>query len=187
MQKSSLDTEPFIRKKALPAALEFNEIEEAYFTGEEKWQQDGKRVWQCQRIELNALAKNPDEFIAWIVDKLERHGLNRKLVPPRNHIAHHSALRHREIVAHRVTACIDEILGMDGMVDTVTKAILPNVEIDNIPDEVVEWAAKPKPESWTQCVDRAIEGRADAIGDQIQRAAEDILRRTFEKPSRRKL
>ncbi|MBU4270800.1 MAG: hypothetical protein KKA28_02890 [Planctomycetes bacterium] len=181
-----LDTEPFIRKKALPAALEFNEIEEAYFTGEEKWQ-DGKRVWQCQRIELNALAKNPDEFIAWIVAKLKRHGLTKKLVPPRDRIAQQSELRRQEIVTNRVATCISAIIGMDGMVDAVTKAMLPNIKIDNIPDEVVEWAAQLRPESWEHCVDRVIEGRADAIGDQIQRAAEDILRRTLQGRGRGKL
>ena len=181
-----LDTEPFIRKKALPTALEFNEIEEAYFTGEEKWQ-DGKRVWQCQRIELNALAKNPDTFIEWIVGKLKQHGLTKKLVPPRKHITQQAGVRRQEIVANRVAVCISEIIGMDRMVDAVTKAMISNVAIKNIPNEVVKWAAKPKPESWKHCVDRIIEGRADAIGDQIQMAAEDILRRTLEKRGRRKL
>ena len=127
-------------KEVLPAALKFNEIEKAYFTGEEKWQ-DGKRVWQCQRIELNALAKNPDEFIAWIVAKLTKHGLNRKLVPPRERIAQRSEFKRQKTVATRVATCISAIIGMDKMVDSVTRAMCPNIEIDKVPDEVAEWAA----------------------------------------------
>jgi hypothetical protein len=175
-----LDTEPFIRKKALPTALEFDEIEEEYFTGEKKWQ-NGKRLWKCQRIELNALAKNPDEFIAWIVAKLKKHGLTKKLVPPRKYITQQAGVRRQNIVTNRVATCLSEIIGLDRMVEAVAKAMIPNIAIKNIPDAVVKWAAKPKPESWSCCVDRVIEGRADAIHDQIQRAAEDILRRTLEK------
>ena len=84
----------------------------------------------------------------------------------------------------RVAACISEIIGMDRMVDIVTKAMIPKITVNNIHNEVTKWAAKPKPESWEHCVDRVIEGRADAIRDQIQRAAEDMLRRTLEERGR---
>jgi hypothetical protein len=138
-------------------------------------------VWEYHRIELNDIFTDPEYAMGKIEKRLKAHGC-KKLVPPRKHITRQAGLRRQNIVTSHVAACLSEMIGMDAMVDAVAKAMIPNVAIKNIPDAVNKWAAKPKPESWTECVDHVIEARADAIGDQIQRAAKDILRRTLLTP-----
>ena len=76
-----LQTEFFYRKNALPSAITLSETERQYFTGQEVSPVNGKRTWKAERIELNALAKDPDRFIAWIEGKLQGLGLAKKLLP----------------------------------------------------------------------------------------------------------
>src|SRR5262249_27238796 len=81
-----LATEEFVRKKALPQGLVLNRTEREYFDGTPdggtykggKWVQ----YYRCRRIELNALAADPDRFIEYVERKLEQHGCAKKLVPP---------------------------------------------------------------------------------------------------------
>jgi hypothetical protein len=59
-----LQTEFFYRKNSLPSAITMSDSEREYFTGVEVAPVNGKRTWKAQRIELNALAKDPDRFSA---------------------------------------------------------------------------------------------------------------------------
>jgi hypothetical protein len=72
-----LETETFIRRKALPADLVLDDDAEEWFTGEEV-----KSGYLCKRCELNAFGA--DELAAFIEAGLEAHGAATKLVPPTN-------------------------------------------------------------------------------------------------------
>ena len=59
-----LQTEIFYRKNALPSALKLNDLEKEKFIGTKRiGSNQDKAVWKAERVELNALARDPDRFI----------------------------------------------------------------------------------------------------------------------------
>jgi hypothetical protein len=86
-----LSTEKFIRQKALPAELELTDIERKYFEGEYKGRNaKGKQQWECERVELNALA--PPALVAFLERKLKEADANDKVIPPAKYLAAHGRM-----------------------------------------------------------------------------------------------
>ncbi|MFH1921737.1 MAG: ATP-binding protein [Planctomycetota bacterium] len=100
-----------IRKKAIPKKLLLDETETEYFRGE----RISNKRWKAQRVELNALAANPDRFIAWVEGKLEEHGLARKLIPPAKAIKEHAVQQREEELRQRVHDRFVDALSLDTM------------------------------------------------------------------------
>jgi hypothetical protein len=87
---TGLEPEVYYRQHALPKDLVLNEVERAHFEGvcDHTEIRDGKevKVYRCQRVELNDLAKDPDAFIEYVERKLLEYGCG-KLVPPKKLVA----------------------------------------------------------------------------------------------------
>jgi len=162
-----LRTESFIRQKALPAKLRLDKTERRCFHGE----QLGAKRWKCDRIELNALAKSPDRFIGWIEDKLQQHGLDRKLLPPEQVVEKHAVDRRAERLRERVSECVASILDLEALEAGIVDRLLPQVSLDGVADDLRAWAPRLEPGRWCGRVNRLVDRSVADLEDEIRAAA----------------
>ncbi|MEI8373691.1 MAG: ATP-binding protein [Planctomycetota bacterium] len=167
-----LQTEFFYRKNALPSAIKMSEAERKYFTGEEV-SLDGKRRWKAQRIELNALAKDPDRFIAWIEGKLQGLGLAKKLLPPPA-VIKQTAEQHRDqALLDSATEHLFEILDVSGMAAKMVSKV--KLSVTNIPGELKKWAKELPPDSWKNHVSWLVDQKIASVDDVLAQLAQDAV------------
>ena len=158
-----LQTETFDRKKRLSTGLHLTEKEREAFVGIRV----GKKSWRCQRVEINALAADPDRFLQFFESKLKEHGCTEKLVPPADVVADDAALtlglQLREQIWHEV----ERELGVDGLVEDIAIQLEPGFELGGIPLKLSTWAKGLGPERWRDRlrfeVENALSGDADVI------------------------
>jgi hypothetical protein len=167
-----LEPEIFYRTRALPEGLELNELEREFFQGEfERFGKKGKKVYRCRRVELNALAADPDRFIAYVHRKLEQLGCARKLIPPAEVVRSRATARRDEalLAAARKVVCAQ--LGVDAIATTVADELRNALPVKDLPKFLSRWARQPKPESWAEVADREVEARVAGLAEQLERAA----------------
>ncbi|MFH1268522.1 MAG: ATP-binding protein [Planctomycetota bacterium] len=166
-----LRPETFTRKKAIPKKLRLNEVETEHFRGE----RIGNKRWKAQRVELNALAADPDRFIAWVEGKLEEHGLARKLIPPAKAIKEHVAEQREAELRQRVHDCFVDVLRLNTMEARVVDRMRRRVSLGGVPEAVKTWGQKLQHGRWCNEVDRVVDRRVDDVDDEIHEAVEDAI------------
>ena len=168
-----LQTEIFYRKNALPSALVLNDLEKEKFTGTKRiGSNKDKAVWKAERVELNALARDPDRFIEWVEQKLAEHGVAKKLVPPADVITRMARNKRSSLLQDRISEIVGEILDVDSIVAAVIEDHLDDIPIEHMPNAIQAWGRKLRPERWTDRIQRLVEDAIYDIRDQIRATAE---------------
>ena len=129
-------------------------------------------MWKAERVELNALARDPDRFIEWVEQKLAEHGVAKKLVPPADVITRMARNKRSSLLQDRISEIVGEILNVDSIVATVVEDHLDDIPIEHVPDEVQAWSLKLRPERWTDHIQRLVEDAIYDLGDQILATAQ---------------
>lgn len=164
-----LATETFIRKKKLPQDLELTDLEREFWEGEFCGYHKGKKKYKCRRIELNAMAANPDRFIAYVEQKLREHGLDKKVVPPDEVIDKRAERKIKDGITEHVLDDIGSMLDTGSIVSRIVKEFEKQVDVDDVPDGVEEWAGELKPKSWTTFVDDEVYDLVNEHDDTIRK------------------
>jgi hypothetical protein len=162
-----LDTEEFVRDKALPQGLELNEVERRYFEGRPEGQRHGRTQYRCRRVELNALAADPDRFIRYVEDKLRAHGCAAKLVPPAQVVLTEAELRRDELLQKMARDKVTELLNASGLAADLARLFAAKLTVHDLPDLLAEWAAGLVPESWVNRLRREIQVRVQALTGEL--------------------
>lgn len=150
-----LETEDFARTRELPADLELTDLEREMWIGKpDGFTKDNKPRYRCQRIELNALAVDPDRFVEFIERKLSEHGLDRKLVPPDAVIADQAERHVDDVLDRMVRHEVASRLNVEKIVGAVLKQV--TVDVRHVPDEIRGWATAMEPKSWSAVVDDVV-------------------------------
>lgn len=160
-----LPTEPFDRKKALPATLELTEAERAYFTGRKV----GPHSWiDCRRVELNAFTA--PALIAYIERKLQEAGVRGKVIPPDDVLKALAQDAWREAIRARVDAAVSSRL--EKVVRTLAKTLTAKAKLDRARALVEKALAEDPAQSWQDALrEAAREGLAAHLdADSLDRA-----------------
>jgi hypothetical protein len=167
-----LEPETFFRDRALPQGLQLNEVEREHFEGDWTGGYKGARkVYQCQRVELNDLASDPDRFIAYVEGKLQEHGCAGKLVPPRKVVLQHAKQERRDQLEAAVRAQVQELLNVDGLVRDIAREALRQIGVAELPAALASWSREQKPESWRQAIEQDIGRQVHALESQLRHQA----------------
>jgi hypothetical protein len=161
-----LETERFIRGKALPYWMHprLSEQEREWFEGRQI--QHYPPRWECTRVELNALTA--PALVAYIEEGLEAHDAAGKVIPPgdvitrhaREHLAGSLRTRAEAELENRITAIV-----------TALSAEFGNAAaIDH--DRVAEILDADRVRSWRAATAREVEGRLDGREDLARRITE---------------
>jgi hypothetical protein len=110
-----LQTETFIRQKALPISLDLNEAERHYFEGEFK----GRKQWESERVELNAFT--PSGLIAFLERKLSVVGADTKIVPPPEILESHSKTAYADAIKSWIYERGAKLLGFDTIASSISR------------------------------------------------------------------
>jgi len=166
-----LDTEEFIRDRELPQGLEFNEIERRYFEGVPCGWKKGRRLYRCQRVELNALASDPERFIQFVERKLAQHDGATKLVPPKKVMMEQAQLLVGGLIKDGVQKQLAELLHEDAIVGAATEKFARRIVGKDLPKEIADWATLLEAKSWDQHLLELLKTRAieytEALGAHI--------------------
>lgn len=173
-----LQTETFTRKKALPKAIKFNARELELFEGNKRRiiRKNGKPGWQwtgCRRVELNALAANPQQFVDWVESKLERHGAAKKLVPSPETLQARVASHYQTERRERIRTAVMSVLNIGAIVNSID-AKLPKPEFTGVADSLKQWADKLEPVTWSKICESIANEKLSELQQQIEIAAKEL-------------
>ena len=172
----NLPTEDFERQRKLPRDLDLTAIELEHFNGSViRYNKNGKPVYRCQRVELNALAANPSAFIAYVEQQLEKHGCGCKLVPPDEVVRDHATDERHKQVLDAVRTTIQRSLNVESMTRKIAKNLVEHVEVIDMPDFLDGWESRLHPESWKGAVQAEIEKRVIELHPQIAKAVKESV------------
>jgi hypothetical protein len=99
-----LETETFIRRKALPHGLKLTQLEREYFEG----RCAGPKTWIARRIELNSMSA--PQLVEYIVSQLQEKGMVAKVIPPRRELSPLVDTLYQEAVSDHVEAALADLL-----------------------------------------------------------------------------
>ena len=170
-----LKPEKYIRKNALPKDLELTKTELEYWTGKYAGMHGKKKKFECQRVELNTLARDPEAFIAYIEAKLAYHGCNKKVVPPDKVIRSEAAHLAEGELRRLVRANIEARLRIETLIESVTGSLSKKLSLSRIPTEVRMWAKKCEPHPWDEIVGDLARDRVARLTDRIERLTEKAV------------
>jgi predicted XRE-type DNA-binding protein len=174
-----LEPETFIRKKALPRQLKLTKLEQEYFEGEPHGWHKGKPTFKCQRVELNALAAQPDLFLAYIERQLERHGCHRKLVPPEAVLMAEAGDQLNLRLEEQIRTSLAQSLHLDAIVERIRSAMAARIPLDQLPSQLETWRSQLLPEAWREHVHAEIARCAAAKREQIEEQVMSELQRAW--------
>lgn len=173
-----LETETFTRKKKLPKAIAWTELEQRYFQGERRMGvgKNGKDQAQwvnCERVELNALAANPKQFVEWVESKLQEHGATKKLLPNKSAVVDHT----REAFHRQQESAVYDALANRIDLPAHVQAICSKLPADfsKVNAEVRRWSKQLRPESWSTVCDSIARRMVDQQRDQIDAAVRAVM------------
>jgi hypothetical protein len=113
---------------------------------------------QTNRYELNAMTT--PQFLEWMEEKMEAHGVG-KVVPPREVIIDEAEARLETELRKRITARILREAKIDSQVAAARKTLaLPDKQLT--PEAVADWLEESALDCWRDCVDEAVQ---TALGD----------------------
>lgn len=167
-----LETESFTRKKELSAGLNLTPRERQAFEGVKV----GNKRWECRRVEINALAADPDRFLRFIEEKLRAHGCTEKLVPPVDVVVSEGEAMLSRALLDEVRAEFEEQLDLPSMVEEVTGQIEQGIDLGFLPPVLRTWAPKMTVEHWRDRLRRGVEKRLEFESDKIKKAVSDKIR-----------
>jgi hypothetical protein len=166
-----LPTEEFTRDRALPRELEFDALERQHFEGRPCSWKGRRQVYRCQRVELNALASDPDRFLEYVEDKLRQHGCAQKLVPPRNVVVDKARALRMHLVGEAARAKILELLHVDSLVTSLANDLVKRVEVKDLPSLLKHWAEARAPYRWEAYLQQQLQERISSLGTDMGRGA----------------
>lgn len=173
-----LEPETFLRRRKLPSALNglMTDLQRTWWGGTPRSHRH-RRVYECQRVELNALAADAATFIQWIEDGLRKHGCARKVIPPDDHLATVADDSLRQSLNGRVRDEIERHLDVDGMVGAAIEALADTV--GSLDVDLAPWANNTPPELWTAEVDRQVTGHIGKHRETIRAEVDRVVRGHF--------
>ena len=163
-----LDLEVFHRVKGLPQDLELTDTERLHWEGEYAGVVKGKKQFRCQRIELNALAAIPQDFIDFVEAKLELHGLTKNLVPPDDVVLSAANDAVRLAARQQARSTIEQIINIESLLDRAAEEIDGLVDCATIQSSVSEWGIEAAPESWRDVTTREAEEQVRQHHERIE-------------------
>jgi DNA topoisomerase VI subunit B len=165
-----LEPEEFTRRKALPSALDLNDVEREFFTG--------RRVGKhhvARRIELNAFA--PPALIDYIEFELSAAGAT-KLIPPRPILIEQARETLSDQVLMHVKDSIARQIGTEAIAERLTEQLAGTVNMRDARNWIDAAFAEDLTLSWSDAIrDRLrdhVAGSKDAV-DAAVRAALDAI------------
>jgi hypothetical protein len=162
-----LQTETFVRKKALPEELVLGDVEQRYWVvGVEE---QGRLV--TKRVELNALPVR--ERAAYIERKLAEAGATTKVIPPDAALQRLGAEMHREQVSAAVDAVLTQLLATDSLKRTIVAQFAPRLSLDHSRQWIEQGFAQDPARSWRDVLARELRRRIEDDHEGI----EAVLRR----------
>jgi hypothetical protein len=172
-----LQTEKFIRRKALPTGLNLNETERRYFEGESR----GRNQWECTRVELNAFTA--PGLIEFLERKLNEVGATTKVVPPREFLEARSKTVYTGAVQSWVNENGAKLLGFDHIASSISKRF--ESEIRRVsPDRLGTAFAEDPTKSWRAVVDDDIARGIDAHQASVMEALKQEIEKRVERFSK---
>jgi hypothetical protein len=165
-----LPLEEFVRDRRLPQELVLNDLETEHFEGEPIGWRNGRAAYKCQRVELNALAADPDRFIAYVEEQLKKHGCAEKLVPPTKVLLQSASDKRASLLGDVIRDTLAEVLNEDEIVEQLTKRFAKQVTIKDLPNVLATWAARLEPESWENELSKQLRDRVDLLADDLDDA-----------------
>jgi Histidine kinase-, DNA gyrase B-, and HSP90-like ATPase len=171
-----LQTETFVRKKALPEELELGDIEQRYWAvGVEE---QGRLV--TKRVELNALPVR--ERAAYIERKLAGVGATAKVIPPNAALQRLGHEMHQEQISAAVDALLTHLLATDSLKQTMIEQLAPRLSLDQARQWIEQGFAQDSARSWRDVLARELWRRIDddqeAIEAILRQHLRDILEQT---------
>jgi hypothetical protein len=169
-----LKPEVFPRVNALRKGLILNEIERQHFEGVPCGRYKNRQKYRCQRVELNALAANPDRFIEYVEGKLLEHGCG-KLVPPKKVVIDAAKAKRTDLLMHVLLTEVMKAFGVSQVVDDLFKQVQGNLVIQDTHKILTDWAEGREPNSWRLRLDGEMKNRVAAITpDLVERAKNKV-------------
>jgi hypothetical protein len=165
-----LTPEVFIRKNALPQGLILNELERKYFEGVKHGWHGGRPTFRCQRVELNALAADPDRFIRYVEDKLQEHGCG-KLVPPKKVVTQTARAALTSLLESVAMQEILKAIGVEKVIAELVEKYGDRVTVKDLHSVLTEWGKGREPDSWTSHLEKELLKRVQAIASEVSEGA----------------
>jgi hypothetical protein len=173
-----LPTEEFTRDRALPRELELGELEREYFEGTPCGWKGNRRVYRCRRVELNALAADPDRFLQYVEDKLRQNGCTDKLVPPGKVVIERAKSLRSEMVTAAARSRVAALLDIEAIAQNLVNDVMKRVKVKDLPSLLERWAEGREPERWEAYLRQQVEERVDSLRTELRlRAAAKIRER----------
>jgi DNA topoisomerase VI subunit B len=170
-----LDLEVFHRVQGLPKRIEMTDTERLHWEGEYSGEKDGKKQYRCQRIELNALAATPQDFIDFVEAKLELHGLTKNLVPPDDVVLSAANDAVRSAARHQARNIIEEMIDIESLLGRAVEEIDGLANCSTIQSNVSDWGAEAAPESWRDVTTREAEQQVRQHRERIEKIVRESL------------
>lgn len=176
-QDIGLETEPFIRSSALPTGLvgQLSPTALAWFTGKPiSLDHLGQaKKWQGKRVELNAFTS--PELIAYIEERLVRHGAAGKVVPPDQILRDEAAQWVRIYTQRIVEEAIAEMINPDDIARQVRASLdLEPLTTVTGADVVAHLNAHPH-RPWNEAVSNTVHDRVRPHRPELKNLARQLL------------
>jgi hypothetical protein len=148
-----LPTETFTRTYSLPKSIKLTPTERKLFEGTKhivtgSSGSDRPQWTGCQRVELNALAANPKQFVEWVESKLQEHGAAQKLVPGDDVILDRVESTFKDRRRERVNSAVMDALDIPAIVADICDR-LPSHDFSGAAAAVKQWAKRLESSPWS--------------------------------------
>ncbi|MGA7235933.1 MAG: hypothetical protein WBY44_09645 [Bryobacteraceae bacterium] len=177
-----LQTEKFIRRKALPQSLDLTDTERRHFEGEFK----GHKQWECGRVELNAFTS--PALIAFLERKLREAGAAAKVIPPLKVLKGHEKEACKDAVTDWVAEKGAELLGFDHIAESISKRF--KSKLQTVSQDRIEKVFRREPtKSWrvvvAECIAHGISEHEANLVDALEQQLEEQVAMFSRKNPRR--
>lgn len=121
---------------------------------------------------MNDLAKDPERFIEFVENKIQQHGMAKKLVPPAAVVKSEARDIADAELGERVQAAVENMIDLDGIKSTVIDKQSKKIGFSKVPKLLKDWAKKMEPISWRAHVEHLMTAKVDEIDDELTEAVE---------------
>ena len=128
-----------------------------------------------QRVEINALAADPQRFIEWLEGKLEEHGLKRKLIPKQDAIIEHAEEAITKKLTESIKRHVEELIDLDAITETLIDEYKPKIKAKGLPRKLATWGKKLEPKPWRDHADGIVAELIGKVDDKLEAAVNDAL------------
>ncbi len=130
---------------------------------------------QNQRVELNALAADPDQFMKWLEQKLEEHGLKKKLIPDKDAIIKHAEETRDKRLTDAIEDHVKEMIDLDGITAELVDQFKEKIKLGKVPSNVTKWGEKLEAKPWRDYVNDLVGKRVNKIDEEIDEVVGNAL------------